>query len=350
MNDITKRLIQTNPLRVLGVYVGESKAKEAGNINRISAHAKVGQIAQFALRGDSVLQPLNRDEKMVAQAIQALSLPLERLKYSIFWYAGSQCACSEQLNAAIDALIADKIGVALYHYNTLINSDQLREEFVDKASFGLLTLDKQRFAELFTELISPYINSIEQLITDKCTAGEDSIQSAIFDQVWSDKLEEGLKRGFTNDDNIYVQIEDFEQRATNLIQYVKLAYQFWGPQSYRYKDAAYKIISKIYQRGTYIMRHIKTFVDNGVSNTTIRASQRLLTRVHTYVVSLLADIQMDTLLDNIIKADRQTFNDSYNTLTLQMEQIAAHNWHIRFLLFLLALGVLALILIENTAH
>lgn len=146
-------IIANNPLRILGVYVGDSMAKEANNVSRIVAYDKVGKTAEFTMRGDDQLPPLQRTEKMAIEAQQQLTLPNDRLRYALFWYGTPE---NIELNNAIDAMIEKQQSDAFSHYIAMINDEQQYRTFIQAATHGLLFPAKDT-------LLSMLLHTLEEI-------------------------------------------------------------------------------------------------------------------------------------------------------------------------------------------
>ena len=132
-------IIANNPLRVLGVYVGDSMAQEVNNMSRVAAYSEVGKTAEFAMRGDDRLPPLQRTKETAARARQQLTLPNDRLRYALFWYGTPE---NIELNKAIDAMVERRQSDAFIHYVAMINDDRQYHSFIQAATHGLLSPSK----------------------------------------------------------------------------------------------------------------------------------------------------------------------------------------------------------------
>ena len=141
-------IIANNPLRVLGVYVGDSMAQEANNMSRIVAFSKVGKTAMFAMRGDDRLPPLQRTEEMAVEAQQQLTLPKDRLRYTLFWYATHEHI---ELNNAIDAMTEARFADAFNHYIAMITNDKQYQTFIQAATHGLLSPSKEEVLSILLQ-------------------------------------------------------------------------------------------------------------------------------------------------------------------------------------------------------
>lgn len=164
MEQIKQNLIGTNPLRILAVYIGDSIAKGTSHRSRISAYSKVGQTAVFSLKGDDTLPSLIRNEGIAEKAAQVLSLPIDRIKFSLFWYADEKFSWARTLNSAIDSLLSGNLADALNHYESLIYSDSLRNDFVETVTHGIFSVEKESVANILVDTISEHLENVEIIL------------------------------------------------------------------------------------------------------------------------------------------------------------------------------------------
>ena len=148
-----QEIIADNPLRVLGVYVGDSMAQEVNNMSRIAAYSEVGKTAEFAMRGDDRLPPLQRTKETAVNARQQLTLPNDRLRYALFWYGTPE---NIELNKAIDAMVERRQSDAFIHYIAMINDEGQYHSFIQAATHGLLSPSKDT-------LLSVLLHALEEM-------------------------------------------------------------------------------------------------------------------------------------------------------------------------------------------
>ena len=80
------QLIIQNPYRLLGVYADSSVKTRVANQARIKAFLKVGKPISFFVDLPEFLPSVKRDESAITEAINALALPEDRVKYAQFWF------------------------------------------------------------------------------------------------------------------------------------------------------------------------------------------------------------------------------------------------------------------------
>ena len=83
------KLIDDNPLRVLGVYANSTLREIEHNKSQLRAFARIGQEVELPLwlNGLSLLPHLPMvDETMLEQAQAKLSLQEDRERYQLFWF------------------------------------------------------------------------------------------------------------------------------------------------------------------------------------------------------------------------------------------------------------------------
>lgn len=151
-----------NPYRVLGEYVGSPLSVEVSHLSRIRAYAKVGQAATFELRGDDRLSPIERTEQTAEQAAQTMSLPHDRVRHALLWFSDGEEEWGQALNGAVQALIDSDYTTAITNYERLVSDNSLREEFLDKATHGLLSMTRIDLAKLIAELVCAYDDRLDK--------------------------------------------------------------------------------------------------------------------------------------------------------------------------------------------
>ena len=83
-------LIAYNPYRTLGVYVNSTLKERLTNINRFKAFDKVGKSVDTEIDFNAILKVRpNRSITHIESAVQKLTLPIDQLKQSLFWFASS---------------------------------------------------------------------------------------------------------------------------------------------------------------------------------------------------------------------------------------------------------------------
>ena len=75
-----------NPYRILGVYGCASRKDILLHVNRLKAYAKVHKSMTFPSDMAGLITAPGRSLEEIAKAESQLSLPMECLKYSLFWF------------------------------------------------------------------------------------------------------------------------------------------------------------------------------------------------------------------------------------------------------------------------
>lgn len=70
----------------MGVYSNAPKKDVLSNVNKAKAFVKVGRAVTFQLDLPAYLPAINRDEGMVVAAQAAIELPVDQLRYALFWF------------------------------------------------------------------------------------------------------------------------------------------------------------------------------------------------------------------------------------------------------------------------
>lgn len=79
-------LLLHNPYRILGVFSNAPKKDVLSNINKMKAFLKVGKEVSFPLDLPTLLPAVHREEATVTAAQTAIELPIDQIKYTLFWF------------------------------------------------------------------------------------------------------------------------------------------------------------------------------------------------------------------------------------------------------------------------
>lgn len=116
-------LINNNPYRVLGVYSNATLKEITANRTRLAAYAKVGKSVDF--KSDKVCNlPLPvRDINTIAGSIASINLPVDKLKYALFWFLNATSIDGVAISnlEAEDTTKAKEILSKRQSYSSLIN-------------------------------------------------------------------------------------------------------------------------------------------------------------------------------------------------------------------------------------
>ena len=80
-------LVANNPYRLLGVATNASEKEISANKTKITRFADVGKKVDFPLDFDQLLGECGRDKNATEKASSALSLPQDKIKHALFWFA-----------------------------------------------------------------------------------------------------------------------------------------------------------------------------------------------------------------------------------------------------------------------
>lgn len=78
--------ISENPFRILGVYSNSSLKDITANKTRIAAYAKVNKSIDFPIDLTCLSTPVNRTSESVSEAEKRLAMPVQKIKYALFWF------------------------------------------------------------------------------------------------------------------------------------------------------------------------------------------------------------------------------------------------------------------------
>ena len=321
MKQIIQNLIGTNPYRILGVYVGDSIAKETSHRSRISAYSKVGQTAMFSLKGDDILPSLMRHEGIAEKAAQELSLPVERIKFSLFWYADEKFSWARTLNSAIDSLLSENLVDALNHYESLIYSDSLRNGFIEAVTHGIFSIEKENIANILVDTISGHLESIEVILQGNHSNKARNLNTLFFDRRIRNELNKLTGEYKKHHTDFYVLIDNLKSTTERITPYVDFVASLLGTTDYRYKECAEAVSRSIYEQGEDILLHIGRWVNEERSLISIKLCRSLMEEVFAFVDNSVKGLHLEDDSYKIIGISTIGFENEYFIQNAKIEHI-----------------------------
>lgn len=293
--EIVNNLIEMNPYRVLGVYAGDSVAVEAGHRSRIAAFSKVGQTAVFALRGDDVLSTLKRDGEMADRAVQALSLPSGRVRYSLFWYADEGMhPWASFINGAVDSLIEGNLELALCHYERLLLNDSLLKDFIGTVTHGISRIERDDVANMLIDTVSENIGSIDDILFSGLTGKSRYLESLFFERKVHGELNRLMDTYIKEDDDFYVLWDSLLNTTKRISPYISFARSVFKAEDCRYKECAESFASAVYEQGRNVLGHIFDWTKAQTrSSISLRLCRSLSVEVSEFVESSVGRLGLD---------------------------------------------------------
>lgn len=315
---IVNNLIETNPYRALGVYAGDSVAVEAGHRSRITAFSKVGQTAVFALRGDDVLSTLRRDGEMADKAVQALSLPAERVRYSLFWYADEGMhPWAPFINGAVDSLIEGSLEAALCHYERLLLNDSLLEDFIGTVTHGISRVEKDDVANMLIDTVSENIGSVDDILLSGLTGKSRYLESLFFERKVQVELNRLMGTYIKEDEDFYVLKDSLLNTTKRISPYISLACSVFKAEDYRYKECAEAFACAAYEQGRNVLGHIFDWIKaNARSSISLRLCRSLSVEVSEFVENSVGGLGLDEdswMITDISKFSFEGYRDMTET-------------------------------------
>ncbi|MBO5028282.1 MAG: hypothetical protein J6C59_01560 [Muribaculaceae bacterium] len=264
-----QELIANNPYRQLGVNVGAPLSQETRNLSRIRAFARVEQTAELPLESDDFLPALQRTEDSANEAAGILALPVDRIRYALFWFSDGKTEWGAVLNNAVRALYEEDYLTALTNYARLFSFDALKEEFLAAVTHGLKNIDGETLLEMLAERIiddedeesqnSPVWRWAKQLTRLYLSPFSSSVGGV---------REDGTPI-FSNRDKIQPDkdIAEFEQSAIAMRIICESLGLIFGINSPEYQNFATEVAEKLYTKAAMIITEIGNLIwvhkDNG---------------------------------------------------------------------------------------
>lgn len=145
-------LIDSNPFRVLGIYVNSPLKTRLSNLNRINAYAKVGKQVAFPSDLNNLLPEVVRAETAVTRAEAELALPKDRFRHGQFWFMNCDETDKEALAklASGDVRVAETIwrtGTKPWAYHNLAVLKLMSGSFAQACQFVSMILDAPEWQE-----------------------------------------------------------------------------------------------------------------------------------------------------------------------------------------------------------
>ena len=173
--------ISQNPYRILGVTANTPKKDIIANVNKFKAFLKVGKPISGGFDGIPGTSHIDRTVESIISADKALELPIDRLKWSLFWFVIDtpidKIALNHVQSGNIDKAI--EIWSKVESISSLINltvSELIRQNWAE----ATLHADK-----LFTD----YANSICLLIDDTLSIDQAQLMRLFMETIAKDNYD-----------------------------------------------------------------------------------------------------------------------------------------------------------------
>lgn len=262
--------IQSNPYRILGVYVGCPASLELRNKNKIAAYSRVGQSTTFSFAIDEKLEGIYRTEESAEKAIQTLALPKDRLENAFFWIGDGESEWSRELNNAVFALLEGHVLKALYHYGNILYNEFLRNDFQQSVSHGLMNLS----AEELTNMLCAYLVNDDAELVSAFSKADVSLkpnqiirklcdQTIIRDLEKTISLNDVITRISVNDKveiDFYSSFDKLNTKIDELMPLIQVVEWVYGKDSSIYEEFVERIIHDIYENSATIVEAIGKWV------------------------------------------------------------------------------------------
>ncbi len=338
---IIRLKIKRNPYRILGIYVGDSPAKEASNISRIAAFSKINRTTVFPMRADDFFGKLQRTEKMAAEAAQKLSLTKDRVGYALLWYSDKKEPWADYLNNAVSCLIDNKPISAMAHYGRLLSDEEARNGFMDAATYGIMKMDKDQLATILLDALSS-IDFNKHLNYEEITGGEDLLARWFLNHK-PKKLEWFSFDGLTLCQCLYRLKGEINSLRPTIVAMQKI----YGIDNAIYMEYAEKVGFDIYNYAEALIFKIDTSRNNGYNDLYyLKKYFELLKGIEEWVEASCASLQFSPQSETILKEKRSSFEKNIefksNALQGDIKEMSRTNilvdvifWVIMFCLFFL---------------
>ena len=186
-----KSKIYNNPYRILGVYANASIRDIKANEAKAKAFLNVGKEVSYPCDFNQLLSPIQRTAELMASANSQLTLPNEKIKHALFWFAKAtpldeiafnhlangnaeqtmgiwkkkECF-SSLLNISTQALIQGHLLKAVDSMMTLLESETPRREFITAVTDETFQISEEELVHTYLDvLISDSVYPLLELST-----------------------------------------------------------------------------------------------------------------------------------------------------------------------------------------
>ena len=173
-------VIVNNPFRILGVYVNASIRDIKANEAKAKAFLNVGRDVTYPCDFNQLLSPIQRTAEMMASANSQLTLPNEKIKHALFWFAKvtpldeiafnhlangnaeqtmgiwkkKECF-SSLLNTSTQALAQGHVLKAVDAMMTLLESATYRQDFIKSVTDETFQITEEELAHTYLDALIP---------------------------------------------------------------------------------------------------------------------------------------------------------------------------------------------------
>lgn len=179
-------IITYNPFRVLGVYSSAKQAEILKNANKMKAYLNVGKEVSFPTDMNYLFSQINRTTESVANAQTDINLPIDRIRYALFWF----CSASPVDEVALNNLVAENSAKAIEIF-------EKKSSFASILNLAVLSIAQKQYssaASLYALLIRTpeYRSKLLATVCDETfKISENELMHVVIDELL--KVEKPLK-------------------------------------------------------------------------------------------------------------------------------------------------------------
>ena len=267
--------IVNNPFRVLGLCTNSTAKEVSANKTKVTRFADVGKTVDFPLDLNGLLGQCVRDKATIEIASASLSLPQEKIKYALFWFAkespvdemalehvqagniekaiellGKRENWSALINRGVLSLAMGKLEDAVGSIMKVIHNDSYRGAL-------LLSTCGEAFSMDETELSRLFVNTLKTEITEKALLSivfeggfieeVDYLTDEIVNSIQSKINGEIDKTSNTNPDDAEASYQSGEALMNNTKQALEELKRILGASDMQYQSLANNVAKRILQ-------------------------------------------------------------------------------------------------------
>lgn len=214
-------LIANNPYRILGVYINSSTKEILANKTKVLAYTKVKK--QIEMPTDLlVINSIPRTVQTINDSLANLSLPQDKIRHALFWFAKSSPSeeialnhykagekdkaieifsqiesFSSILNISLISLLTGDYSTCIKGYTTLIHTDEYRKQFFNAVVDKTFEIDEYILSQTLIDTLLEHYPDVEwqHIFYENGTdAEDDDYISEKFTTKLIQKIEDEIKK------------------------------------------------------------------------------------------------------------------------------------------------------------
>ena len=270
-------LVANNPYRLLGVATNASEKEISANKTKITRFADVGKKVDFPLDFDQLLGECGRDKNATEKASSALSLPQDKIKHALFWFAKEspidemalkyvQAGNIEKaiellekrenwsalMNLGVLSFARGKIVEGVDHILKVVHNDEYRNALLHATCGEAFAMNKIDLSHLFINMLKeemPAEGLLSLMFENGFTEETDYLKDEVVGSILAKINSEIDKTSQTNPDDAEASYQAGVALMDNTKQPLADLKRFLGASDLQYQSTANNVAKRILQFG-----------------------------------------------------------------------------------------------------